>query len=121
MVGPNSSACKITITLSTERRKGKCFPHARKWEWGSLCVNPSLTFRIIPWSPIARGLLAKPVGGSSLRSETDGFLKILFSDEMKASEKEIVNRVEALAKKRGVSMAQIATAWVLSNDGTSFF
>jgi aryl-alcohol dehydrogenase-like predicted oxidoreductase len=37
--------------------------------------------------------------------------------DLKASETEIINRVEALAKKRGVSMAQIATAWVLSKDG----
>ena len=77
-----------------------------------------LTFSVIPWSPIARGLLAKPIGASSLRSETDRFLKVLFSDEMRESEIEIINRVEALAKKRGVSMAQVATAWVLSKDGT---
>lgn len=80
--------------------------------------NWILIHRVIPWSPIARGLLAKPIGASSLRSETDGFLKVLFSDEMRESEREIINRVEALAKKRDVSMAQIATAWVLSKDGT---
>jgi aryl-alcohol dehydrogenase-like predicted oxidoreductase len=39
---------------------------------------------------------------------------------MKESEKTIVNRVEEIAKKRGVSMAQVATAWVLSKEGTSF-
>jgi aryl-alcohol dehydrogenase-like predicted oxidoreductase len=39
---------------------------------------------------------------------------------MKESEKTIVNRVEEIAKKRGVSMAQVATAWVLSKDGTDF-
>jgi len=77
----------------------------------------SLFVRVIPWSPIARGLLARPYGEPSLRSETDEFLKVLFSDEMRASEKEIINRVEALAKKRDVSMAQIATAWCLSKDG----
>jgi aryl-alcohol dehydrogenase-like predicted oxidoreductase len=75
---------------------------------------------VIPWSPIARGILAKPIGASSLRSETDGFLKLLFSNEMKESEKTIVNRVEEIAKKRGVSMAQVATAWVLSKEGRSF-
>jgi aryl-alcohol dehydrogenase-like predicted oxidoreductase len=72
---------------------------------------------VIPWSPIARGILAKPLGGSSLRSETDGFLKVLFSNEMRESEKTIINTVESIAKKRGVSMAQVATAWVLSKDG----
>ena len=74
--------------------------------------------RVIPWSPIAKGLLAKPFGASSLRSETDGFFQAMISNQMKDSDTEIINRVEALAKKRGVSMAQIATAWVLSKDGT---
>lgn len=64
--------------------------------------------------------MAKPLGSTSLRSETDGFLKVLFSDEMRASEKEIINRVEKLAKKRGVSMAQIATAWCLSKHGIAY-
>ena len=36
---------------------------------------------------------------------------------MRESEKEIIKRVESVAKKRGVSMAQIATAWCLSKDG----
>ena len=118
MAGPNSSACRTTITFVTVRKNVKCSPHARKQESGIFSII-YIWGSIIPWSPIARGLLAKPLGGSSLRSETDGFLKLLFSNEMKESEKEIVNRVEALAKKRGVSMAQIATAWVLSNDGIS--
>jgi len=43
---------------------------------------------------------------------------MLFSEDMRDSEKEIINRVESVAKKRGVSMAQIATAWCLSKDGT---
>ena len=33
---------------------------------------------------------------------------------------EIVNRVEEIAKKRNISMAQVALAWMLSKDGTSF-
>jgi aryl-alcohol dehydrogenase-like predicted oxidoreductase len=36
---------------------------------------------------------------------------------MRESERDIISRVEALAKKKGVGMAQIATAWVLSKDG----
>jgi len=52
-----------------------------------------------------------------LRSETDGFIKVLFSEKMRESETEIINRVEALAKKKGASMAAIATAWCLSKDG----
>ena len=52
-----------------------------------------------------------------MRAETDPFLKILVTNQQRDSEKEIIDRVEALAKKRGVSMAQVATAWLLSKDG----
>jgi len=76
----------------------------------------NLTHRsVIPWSPIARGALAKPRGASSLRSETDQILSHLISS--KDSENEIIDRVEALAKQKGISMAQLATAWLLSKDG----
>jgi hypothetical protein len=107
--------------LYTERKKGKCSLPAKKAALGTTPLKDTLLIpRVIPWSPIARGILAKPVGSSSLRSETDGFLKVLFSNEMKESEKTVVNRVEEIAKKRGVSMAQVATAWVLSKEGNNF-
>ena len=38
---------------------------------------------------------------------------------MLASDKEIINRVESLAKKRGASMAAVATAWTLHKDVVS--
>ena len=76
---------------------------------------------MIPWSPVARGALAKPRSGTSLRAETDPFLKMLVTNQQRDSEKEIIDRVEALAKKKGVSMAQVATAWILSKDGTQPF
>jgi len=42
---------------------------------------------------------------------------MLESKEFDAFGRDIVKRVEELAKKKGVTMAQIATAWVLANDG----
>jgi aryl-alcohol dehydrogenase-like predicted oxidoreductase len=64
---------------------------------------------IIPWSPLARGLLGKPVGATSARSEADSKTKKWFGD----ANLDIVKRVEELSKKKGVSMASVATAWVL--------
>jgi len=72
---------------------------------------------VIPWSPVARGALAKPRTETSLRSSTDPYLHLLVTNQQRDSEKEIIDRVEALAKKKGVSMAIIATAWILSKDG----
>jgi aryl-alcohol dehydrogenase-like predicted oxidoreductase len=44
---------------------------------------------------------------------------MLVTNQQRDSEMEIIDRVEALAKKKGVSMAIIATAWILSKDGIS--
>ena len=65
---------------------------------------------LIPWSPLARGLLTRPVGvEESQRAQGD-----VFSKKWNATANpEIVRRVEELSKKKGVSMAVIATAWVL--------
>ncbi|ANB12836.1 aldo-keto reductase superfamily protein [Sugiyamaella lignohabitans] len=68
---------------------------------------------LIPWSPIARGMLARPLGVDSERANTDlrfGHLRIGQFE----SDKEIIGRVEELAKKRGISMAQVSIAWTLA-------
>jgi aryl-alcohol dehydrogenase-like predicted oxidoreductase len=69
---------------------------------------------VIPWSPIARGLLAKPLSSKdsenqSVRSQSDKKTDIWFAD----ANLEIVNRVEKVAADKGVSMALVSTAWVL--------
>ncbi|EIW80654.1 Aldo keto reductase [Coniophora puteana RWD-64-598 SS2] len=69
----------------------------------------------IPWSPLSRGLLAKPVGASSLRADTDKVLGYF----TRGAYEEIINRVEEISKKRGISMAQVATAWLLSKPGVT--
>ncbi|KAI0697110.1 aryl-alcohol dehydrogenase [Cerioporus squamosus] len=63
----------------------------------------------IPWSPLARGLLTRPIDQASKRGNTDWFIG-RYKNESTAS---IVSRVEEIAKKKGVSMAQIAIAWIL--------
>lgn len=71
---------------------------------------------IIPWSPMARGVLARPWNSrSTTREGTDGALKVLVRSRETESDKAIVGRVEELAGKKGVSMAQIAIAWSLSH------
>ncbi|MEO6510107.1 MAG: aldo/keto reductase, partial [Nocardioides sp.] len=65
----------------------------------------------IPWSPLAKGRLARPWGESTQRSETDE-LQRRYDDE---SNPPIVQAVQDVAEQRGVSMAQVALAWVLRN------
>ncbi|RFU31660.1 hypothetical protein B7463_g4691, partial [Scytalidium lignicola] len=75
---------------------------------------------VIPWSPIARGALARPFDDrSSIREESDGMLRILIRGKENEIDKNIINRVEELAKKKGVPMATIATAWCLSKKNVN--
>lgn len=64
----------------------------------------------IPWSPIARGILTRPWGTSTTRSETDAWVGLHNSS---TCAQDIVGRVEEIANKKGVKMAQIAIAWSL--------
>jgi aryl-alcohol dehydrogenase-like predicted oxidoreductase len=67
----------------------------------------------IPWSPLARGRLARPWGGQTTRSGSDPFAQRIFigSDE----DRRVVEAVGRVADARGIPMAQVALAWVLSN------
>ncbi|KAI4234455.1 MAG: hypothetical protein LQ349_003793 [Xanthoria aureola] len=69
---------------------------------------------LIPWSPIARGVLARPWGDrTTSREKTDNFLHRMIRSRESEADKMIVDRLEEVANKKGVKMAQVATAWVL--------
>lgn len=73
---------------------------------------------LTPWSPIARGVLTRPWNSrGTTREQTDGFLKALIGRENQV-DKAIVDRVEEIAKKRGTTMAAVATAWVMGKGVT---
>ncbi|BFZ63548.1 hypothetical protein YB2330_004675 [Saitoella coloradoensis] len=77
---------------------------------------------VVNWSPIARGFLARPPSATTTRTETDPTMRILVDPETKKlrnSDAETVRRVQELARKKDVSMAQIATAWNLSKEGVT--
>jgi 1-deoxyxylulose-5-phosphate synthase len=73
-----------------------------------------------PWSPLAAGLVTRPWGDrgttrGGLNPTVDMFGRPLFHD----SDEAIVDAVRRIAGQRGVSMAQIALAWVLRNPVVS--
>ncbi|TGO07585.1 hypothetical protein BTUL_0261g00010 [Botrytis tulipae] len=73
---------------------------------------------LFPWSPLAAGVLAHSwEDRADERGNNDVFLKVLFRSKHLESDREIVRRVEELAGKRGVSMAIIAIAWIISKGG----
>jgi aryl-alcohol dehydrogenase-like predicted oxidoreductase len=76
-----------------------------------LCLDQKIG--VIPWSPLARGLLTgKRVrdGGETARARSDGFGKTLYTRDEDFA---IAKRVEAVASERGAPSAQVALAWML--------
>jgi 1-deoxyxylulose-5-phosphate synthase len=74
---------------------------------------------IIPWSPLARGLLAgsRERGGSrgTVRSGSDPLADEMYADE----DFDVVDEVRGVAAERGVSPAQVALAWLLGRPGVT--
>ncbi|KEP49402.1 putative aryl alcohol dehydrogenase [Rhizoctonia solani 123E] len=68
----------------------------------------------IPWSPLGRGRLARPLSQQTARESKDSWIAV--SKTQTDAENAIINRVEALAAAKGISMAQISVAWMLSKD-----
>jgi 1-deoxyxylulose-5-phosphate synthase len=87
-------------------------------EMNALCKDQGVG--LIPWSPLARGLLARGAApsGPTSRSETDRFGKSLYGASADANAR-ILERVDAMAKTRAVPNAQIALAWLLRQKGVA--
>ena len=64
---------------------------------------------VIPWSPLARGRLARPLGEETVRSKTDGFGKIIYPED--EADNAVIRALEELSLSRDVPMATLALAW----------
>lgn len=73
---------------------------------------------LIPWSPIARGRLARPVGAETDRASKDGYAKHLFG-QTEAADARVITAVQDLAAELGRPMAQVALAWVRQKAGVT--
>lgn len=68
---------------------------------------------MIPWSPLARGRLARPADApATKRSETDPFGKSMYG-RTEDADRAVLDRVGEIAGARGVPRAQVALAWLL--------
>jgi 1-deoxyxylulose-5-phosphate synthase len=83
-----------------------------------LCIDRGIG--VIPWSPLARGFLAgnrtRQQRGTTERAQTDEFAHQMYYTD---SDFDVVDRVVELAKRRGVTPAQIALAWILHKPGVT--
>ena len=75
---------------------------------------------VLPWSPLARGLLAGSRTSTgekrTQRANTDPFIDSLYRPEMDFP---VIDRVTEVANDRGVAPAQVALAWLLHKPGVT--
>jgi aryl-alcohol dehydrogenase-like predicted oxidoreductase len=75
---------------------------------------------VIPWSPLARGMLTgnRTRSGEKLtrRAQSDAFAESLYKPEL---DFEVVERADQVASERGVSTARVALAWLLHKPGVT--
>jgi aryl-alcohol dehydrogenase-like predicted oxidoreductase len=81
-----------------------------------LCLDQGVG--LIPWSPIGRGKLARPVGAATERTTKDGYMKFLF-DKTADADARVITAVQTLAAELGRPMAQVAMAWVRQKPGVT--
>ena len=79
-----------------------------------LCLDQGVG--LTPYSPLAKGRAARPWGEQTARASTDTVAKAFDRD----ADRPVVQAIHAIAGARGVPMAQIALAWVLSKPVVSF-
>jgi 1-deoxyxylulose-5-phosphate synthase len=82
------------------------------------CID--LGVAVIPWSPLARGVLAgnRAASGDRLttRAKTDEFTDRLYNPELDAA---VIDRLTEVAAERGLSRARVALAWLLHKPGVT--
>jgi aryl-alcohol dehydrogenase-like predicted oxidoreductase len=75
---------------------------------------------VVPWSPLARGLLAGTVTASgerrTARANTDRFIDSLYRPDL---DMPVIDRAAEVAAERAVSGAQVALAWLLHKPGVT--
>ena len=82
-------------------------------------ICKQMNVSLIPYSPLASGHLTRPAWNSdSKRSETDKTMKSKYDHAME-NDMKIVEHVAEIASKRGVSMTEVALAWLFAKGVTA--
>jgi aryl-alcohol dehydrogenase-like predicted oxidoreductase len=128
----SGSAWRMALALSASERRGwarfismqnhyNLLYREEEREMIPLCLEEGIG--VVPWSPLARGLLARPRpansqarGDTTSRSASDDDSPTLYDQ---ASDWDVVDTVDRIARRRGVAMAEVALAWLLGRPGVS--
>jgi aryl-alcohol dehydrogenase (NADP+) len=79
-----------------------------------LCADQGVG--IIPWSPLARGILARTQSGPTVRARTDAYAKDIYGPELAEADRAVVSALHRVAAARGVAPAQIGLAWLYAKS-----
>ena len=79
-----------------------------------LCIDQGVG--VIPWSPLARGRLARPWGEHTPRIASDAFGATLFA-QTEDNDRQVALALAEVAAQRGASRATVALAWLLRKPG----
>ncbi|MFN8218323.1 MAG: aldo/keto reductase [Solirubrobacterales bacterium] len=74
-----------------------------------LCADQGIG--VLPWSPLARGRLGRPLGSETARSGSDGIGDALYVEDDRA----VIERNAEIAGRLGVPPARLALAWLMRN------
>jgi len=80
-----------------------------------LCLEEGLG--VIPWSPLARGRLARPAGAATARASGDAGMADSLYDH--PGDEAVIEANRKVAAARGVSPAETALAWLLAKPGVT--
>ena len=80
-------------------------------EMAPFCYEDNIA--MTPYSALASGRLAKKPGEDSKRMQEDSYAKFKY-DATKEQDGVIIERVQELAEKRGISMTEVSLAWLLT-------
>jgi len=84
-----------------------------------LCASEGIA--VTPWSPLARGKLARPWSDEppTERARSDQFARVVFSKTTEEMDKAVVERTHEVARDRGLPAAQVAMAWLLGKPAVT--
>lgn len=76
---------------------------------------------VIPWSPLARGRLARPndAAEATTRGKSDTFSPFLYDNDAESALDAIVDAVGVVAERHGATRAQVALAWSMGTPGVT--
>lgn len=80
-----------------------------------LCLDQGIG--ILPWSPLARGLLAGKRRTKTIRAATDTYGHQLYGEQVNDADAAVIDSLDARAKDSGIAPAQMALAWLLQKPG----